>query len=282
MLGYCLFDHKTSATSRAIIITDQEVSSNPEGGSGKSILVEALSKIRKTVFYDGKTFDPKANFAWQKIDASVRIVSIDDAKRGFNFEDLFSIITAGFRNINKKNKDELELSIEESPTIIITTNNVLKGNSGSFARRQHHVEIFQFFSKNLTPVDVYEVPFFSGWNAEEWERFDSFMLLCVKLFLRFGVTDCIEVDSRKKELIRATNQSFSEWMEDHIDLLTDVEGIGTIAARDAFLASANQKNQGLTDRKFTDYIKNYCKIYEWEYIPMPQLRPRGFRIQPPN
>lgn len=278
VMGYCLYNYKTSATSRAVIINDQEVSSTPEGGSGKSLIVDALAQLRKTVFYDGKKFNPKGDFVWQKIDESVRIVGIDDEKRGFNFEDLFSIITSGFRNINKKNKDEIELTVQESPTIVITTNNILKGNSGSFLRRQHQVEVYQFFNKNLTPIDFYKNTFFSGWKEDEWGRFDVFMLNCVMLFLIYGITECQEEDKQKKELIRATSQSFAEWMEDNLESLSEPDGMGTIYARDLFLMATNQRNTSLSDRKFTNYLKAYCNIYGFEYYPIPHSRPRSFRI----
>lgn len=278
VIGYCLYDYKTSATSRAVIINDQKVSSVPEGGSGKSLIVDAISKLRKTVFYDGKRFDPKANFIWQKIDETVRIVSIDDVKLGFNFQDLFSIITSGFRNINKKNKDEIELSVEESPKIVITTNNILKGNSGSFFRRQYQVDVFQFFNHKLTPIDFYKTTFFSDWDNDEWSRFDVFMLECVVFFLKFGVTSCNEMDKEYKELIRATNQSFADWIEDNLYQLTAPEGISTINARDYFLSDTNQRMVSFSDRKFTTYIKSYCEIYGHRYEALQNFRPRRFRI----
>lgn len=278
VLGYCLHDYKTSANSRAIIVNDEIVSSNPEGGSGKSLLVDALSKIRKTIFFDGKNFDPKANFAWQRVDASVRFIGIDDVKRGFNFEELFSIITSGFRNINRKNKEEVELSIEESPTIVITTNNIIKGGSGSFSRRQYLLDIYQYFNKNRTPLDEYSAPFFSGWDITEWKRFDLFMLQCVQLFLQKGVTECFESNPKQKELIRCTNQSFSEWIDDNIGYMTCLEGAGTVEMRDRFLHDTNQKTTSISDRRFTDYIKDFCRIYEYEYEALSNRRPRGFKI----
>jgi hypothetical protein len=277
VIGFCLYDYKTSASSRAVVINDEVVSSNPEGGSGKSLIVLALSKIRKTIFYDGKNFDPKANFAWQKVDESVRLVSLDDVKRGFNFEELFPIITLGFRNINRKNRDEMELSLEDSPTIIITTNNILKGGSGSFARRQYQVEVAQYFNKNHTPIDEYENPFFNGWDKEEWQRFDVFMLTCAQMFLKKGVTECNEANSQMKQLIRNTNQSFSEWMEDNLDLMTAPLGVGTVEMRDRYLNDTNQKSSAISDRKFKDYVKTYCDIFPYRFENL-NGRPRGFRL----
>ncbi len=277
VIGFCLYDYKTSASSRAVVINDEVVSSNPEGGSGKSLIVLALSQIRKTIFYDGKTFDPKANFAWQKVDESVRLVSIDDVRRGFNFEGLFSIITLGFRNINRKNRDEMELSLEDSPTIIITTNNILKGGSGSFTRRQYQVEVAQYFNKDHTPIDEYENPFFNGWSKDEWQRFDVFMLTCAQMFLKDGVVECKENDAQMKQLIRNTNQSFAEWMEDNLDIMTVSKGVGTVEVRDRFLNDTNQKGAAISDRKFKDYVKAYCEIYPYRFENL-NGRPRGFRL----
>lgn len=282
LVGYCLHDYKTSATARAVIINDQNVNSSPEGGSGKSLIVDAISKLRKTVYYDGKTFDPKASFAWQKVNRTVRLVFIDDAKQGFDFEDLFSVITAGFRNINRKNKDEIELTVEESPKIVISTNNVLRGFGGSFARRQHKLEIYQYFSSKRTPFDEYGHTFFTDWNEEEWAKFDAFMLTCVSNYLNAGIVECEEADYQKKELIRATSQSFVEWVEDNLERLTEPDGIGTKMARDEYLEATNQRYLSLSERRFSEYIKSYCRIYGHEYVAITHCRPRGFRIKPCN
>jgi len=278
VIGFCLHDYKTPAKAKAIILEDERISANPDGGSGKSLIVLALSQLRKTVINDGKSFDTRASFAWQKVDNTVRILCIDDVRHNFNFEDLFSVITAGFRNINKKHKGEIELPLEESPTIILTTNSILKGNSGSFARRQHRVEISPYFNRNRAPFDEYNGFFFTEWDSEEWDRFHDFMLDCVRFYLKNGVVECNEVDYRTKELIRATSQSFAEWIDDNIELLSDPNGIGTKHARDEYMESTNQRNSPLSDKKFSDYIKTYCNLFNYEYVALTNMRPRGFYI----
>jgi hypothetical protein len=278
IIGYCLFDYKTAATSRAVIINDQSVSSNPEGGSGKSLIVSAIAQLRKTIFCDGKNFDPKATFAWQKVDESTRILCLDDVKKGFNFEGLFALITSGFRNINKKNKQELELSIEDSPLIIITTNYVLRGNSGSFSRRQYLLEIYPYFHSGHTPNDEYGQIFFSEWDELEWAKFDAFMLNCVQFFLKHGVTEYTEHNSLQKELIRATSQAFAEWIEDNLEELTVKSGVSTVTMRDRFLNDANLRGTPLSDRKFIEYMKSYCKIYNYSFKSIRINGTRGFQI----
>ena len=154
----------------------------------------------------------------------------------------------------------------------------MRGSGGSYLRRQHQVEVFQFFSKNLTPIDYYKKAFLSGWNEDEWARFDEFMLSCVLLFLQNGITECQEEDKQKKDAIRATSQSFVEWIEDDIEMLTENSGVETLEGRDAFSQATNQKHNSISVKKFTDYVKKYCEIYGYEYVQMPNQRPRRFRI----
>lgn len=262
-IGYCLHDYKTAATSKAVVICDENVSFNPEGGSGKSLIHNALSKLRKTVINDGKSFNPKATFAWQKLDETIRLVVIDDARKGFDFEEMFSLVTSGFTNINKKNKDELELSVGDSPKIIITSNNVLKGGGGSFSRRQIQVELFQYFSKSHTPIDEYKTTFFTGWSALEWSKFDMFMAKCIHKYLCVGIVACAEMDWQKKDLIRRTSLSFAEWILDE-EKVVFKNFESTVVLRDAFLYDVGQKNTALSTKTFVNYLKAYCEIYNKE------------------
>lgn len=277
LIGYCLHDYRTTANTKAIIINDEEVNDQPEGGSGKSLLVKALSKIRKSIDLDGKRFDAKADFAWQNVNDSIGIVHIDDAARGFQFEDLFSVITSGFV-INRKNKPQYILPIEDAPIIVLTTNTIIKGISGSFARRQYNIDIHPYFNSNHTPIDEYKQIFFEEWDKTEWAKFDMFMMKCVQMYLQKGVTECIETDSRKKDAIRATCISFVEWFEEAKTDFTSYDGMGTNVAKLQYLNSVGQKNMNLPDKRFLLWVQSYCKIFNIKFIKLDKQRPRGFRI----
>lgn len=277
LIGYCLHDHRTTANTRAVIINDEIVGEAPEGGSGKSLLFTALAQIRKSLEIDGKKFDPKHDFAWQNVNESIRLIHIDDAARGFNFENLFSAITAGFE-INRKNKPQYKLQLEDSPIIVITTNCIIKGYSGSFARRQYSLDIHQYFNKNHTPQDEYNCIFFKDWNSKEWALFDMLMMQCIKLYLSDGITECSEIDHQKKNAIRSTNNSFVDWFEESIHDFTNINGIPTSTARDSYLSDSGQRSLKFSSKKFLKYVESYCKIYSHNYIKTDG-RPRGFRIE---
>lgn len=277
IIGYCLYDYRTTANTRAIIINDEVVSDQPEGGSGKSLLVTALGKVRKTLNLDGKKFDPIHDFAWQNVDESIRLVHIDDALRGFSFENLFSAISGGI-TINRKNKDQYALSVKDSPIIIITTNSIIKGISGSYTRRQYSVDIHQHFSSRHTPLDHYKHVFFDEWDSREWAKFDLFMMQCVQMYLKQGVPKCDEVDSQKKDAIRATCISFVDWFDEVKGDFSTESGTATNTAKENYLHSSGQNGLRLSDKKFIGWVSEYCRIYGYQFIRLENQRPRGFRI----
>ena len=81
---------------------------NPEGGTGKGLLVNAVSNLKKVTILDGKTFDKNKSFAYQVVTTSTQILVFDDVKKNFDFEGLFSLITEGI-TLEKKNKDAINL-----------------------------------------------------------------------------------------------------------------------------------------------------------------------------
>jgi hypothetical protein len=121
-IGYLIHSFKDKTDQKAIIFNDQEIDDNPNGGSGKSLMLNAISYIRKMVKIDGKAFDPKkSDFVYQRVNLDTQILAFDDVKKYFSFEQLFSLITEGI-TVNRKNKDEIFIPFERSPKIVITTN----------------------------------------------------------------------------------------------------------------------------------------------------------------
>ncbi len=57
-LGYLMHTFKDKTDQKAIIFNDQEIDDNPNGGSGKSLMLAALGNLRRVVKIDGKSFNP--------------------------------------------------------------------------------------------------------------------------------------------------------------------------------------------------------------------------------
>jgi len=113
-IGYLLHRHKNPATTKAIILMDVYVNGQPNGGSGKTLLISALGKLRNLSIIDGKKYDQREWFALSSVDLSSEILLFDDSVKEFNFEQIFPIMTTGML-VRLKYKNHVYLPFEKSP-----------------------------------------------------------------------------------------------------------------------------------------------------------------------
>lgn len=213
-LGYLIHTYKDKTDQKAIIFNDQEIDDNPNGGSGKSLMLTALNNFRRLVKIDGKAFDPKkSDFVYQRVNLDTQILSFDDVKKNFQFENLFSLITEGI-TVNRKNKDEIFIPFERSPKIVITTNYVINGAGASHERRRHEIEFYQYFNERRSPLSEYGRLLFDSWNREDWCAFDNYMVNNIKMFLNKGLTKSISINAESKRFIQSTTKDFFDWVEE--------------------------------------------------------------------
>jgi hypothetical protein len=186
-LGYLIHTFKDKTDQKAIIFNDQEIDDNPNGGSGKSLMLTAIGNIRKIIKIDGKAYNPSKNdFVYQRVNMDTQVLAFDDVKKHFDFEQLFSLITEGIP-VNRKNKDEIYIPFERSPKIVITTNYVISGAGTSHDRRRHEIEFFQYFNSQRNPQDEYGKLLFDEWSKDEWAHFDNYMLSNLQMYLQNGL-----------------------------------------------------------------------------------------------
>lgn len=213
-LGYLIHGYKDKTHQKAIIFNDQEIDDNPNGGSGKSIMINALRQFKAVVVIDGKKYDNKGDFVYQRVSIDSQVLAFDDVRRNFNFEDLFPLITEGV-TVNRKNKDEIFIPFERSPKILITTNYVIKGHGHSHERRRHEIEFYQYFNAKRTPVQEYKRLLFDEWNEQDWIVFDNFMVWCLQTYMEFGLVKAQLENAERKRLIQETCQEFIDFIEDY-------------------------------------------------------------------
>jgi len=184
-IGFLLHGYKNMGYCPAIIINDEVISDDPEGGTGKGLFVQGVAQLKKMVTIDGKAFYFERSFAYQLVSADTQILTFDDVKKNFEFERLFSVITEGI-TLEKKNKDAIKIPFHSSPKVVITTNYAIKGKGNSYERRKWELEFFAHYSKTYTPYDEFKRLFFSEWGDDEWCKFDNYMVNCLKNYLKTG------------------------------------------------------------------------------------------------
>jgi len=209
-VGFLMHGYKNLSFCPAVILNDEVISDNPEGGTGKGLLMSALSQLKKLVVIDGKSFTFERSFAYQLVSADTQILCFDDVKKHFDFERLFSVVTEGL-TLEKKNKDAIKIPFSKSPKIAITTNYAIKGAGNSFARRKWELELHQYYSKAFTPLDEFGKLMFGDWNDDDWCEFDNYMVGCLKSYLRTGLVKSKFVNLKIRQLSAETCHEFIEW-----------------------------------------------------------------------
>ena len=209
-IGFMLHGHKNLSYCPAIILNDEVISDNPEGGTGKGIFMNALAQMKKVVTIDGKSFAFERSFAYQLVSADTQILVFDDVKKHFDFERLFSVVTEGL-TLEKKNKDAITIPFSKSPKIAITTNYAIKGAGNSFARRKWELELHQHYDKSFTPLDEFGKLMFGDWGDEEWCQFDNYMIGCLQNYLTVGLHKSKFVNLKVRQLSAETSHDFIEW-----------------------------------------------------------------------
>jgi hypothetical protein len=259
-LGYLIHSYKDKQHQKAVIVNDELISDNPNGGSGKSIMINALKHFRKVVIIDGKAFDPnKGDFIYQRVDLDTQILAFDDVKKSFNFEAIFSLITEGI-TVNRKNKDEIFIPFERAPKVIITTNYVINGSGSSHARRRHEIEFHQYFNESRSPIDVYGRLLFDSWNTDDWASFDCYMLSNLQNYLIDGLQSVKSINSEAKRVIQATSKDFYDWASEYE--WTDTRH---------YIASMNNSftemtgNNNVSPKRFAQWVRTYLGYKSFTY-----------------
>jgi hypothetical protein len=209
-IGYMMHGYKNLSYCPAVILNDEVISDNPEGGTGKGLFMKALSQMKKLVVIDGKAFNFEKSFAYQLVSADTQILCFDDVKKYFDFERLFSVVTEGL-TLEKKNKDAIKIPFSKSPKIALTTNYAIRGKGSSFERRKWELELSQYYTKEFTPLVEFGKHFFAEWDDEEWCQFDNFMIECLQMYLEMGLLKSSFVNLELRRLSAETSHEFLEW-----------------------------------------------------------------------
>ncbi|NBW37778.1 MAG: hypothetical protein EBR30_22710 [Cytophagia bacterium] len=240
-IGFLMHGYKNLSFCPAVILNDEVISDNPEGGTGKGLFMNALSHMKKVVTIDGKSFTFERSFAYQLVSADTQILVFDDVKKHFDFERLFSVVTEGL-TLEKKNKDAIKIPFSKSPKIAITTNYAIKGAGNSFARRKWELELHQYYNKNYTPLDEFGKLMFGEWNDDEWCEFDNYMVGCLKSYLATGLVKSKFVNLKIRQLSAETCHDFIEWC-------------GLVDGFENKLLEPNKRIR--TNELYSDFVDNY-------------------------
>jgi len=262
LVGYLLHRYKDPTKPFAVILAEETEDEKKGGGTGKGILVTALSYMANIERVDGKNFKLDKSFAFQRVGLDTKIVAIEDVRKNVDFEGFYAIITEGM-TIEKKNKDEFTIPYKDSPKILFTTNYTIAGNGGHGKRRQKVFELTSYFSSSHTPIDEYKCRLFDDWDPDEWNRFYNMMFKCVAEYLKYGIPVVENSEKIKRKHIRLNySPEFMEWWDGYIENgaaefkpFRDMYG--------AYLVANNMDKKDFSQKRFRYAIIESCDRFEY-------------------
>jgi hypothetical protein len=279
-MGYLMHDYKNGAYSPAIIFNDEVISDNPEGGTGKGILIKGIKNFKNTISFDGKTFGFDKSFVYQRVNLDTKIMAFEDVNKNFDFERLFSVITDGIE-VEKKNKGTFYIPFAESPKIIITTNYAIRGDGNSHDRRRFEIELSRHYTKEYTPLDEFGKMLFDEWTDKEWGLFDSFMSECAKFYLGKGMVKQDLIHLPEKRLIASTCQEFYEYMNEWFEE-NGPEPKGSFSKPmlyNSFIADNQNVKKWCSNKKFYGWCKLYFQFKGIEFEEIRTVNERVFWLK---
>lgn len=262
-IGYLISTYKNRSNNKAIILNDEVISENPEGGTGKGVFVQGISQIRKSSIIDGKLFDGKKSFPYQTVSLDTKILVFDDVVKNFNFEEKFSLVTEGL-TLERKNKDAVKLNVHESPKLIISTNYAIRGEGNSHDRRRYELEVAQYYGKDLTPEDEFGRQLFDDWDLDDYQKFDNYIVYCLQLFLKTGLVKQNAKNIRMRKFIAETTMEFYEWINDSENCPRNTRNDKKLFF-DKFVEEYPDFKKWLTRKKFNIWIQKFCSFMKYEY-----------------
>lgn len=212
--GYLLHSFKDKAKAKAVALMDASEIGEPNGRTGKGLLVSGLGKMRKTTLEDGKSFKDDNRFKFSQVNSDTKILFVNDVKENFNFENFFPAITDGI-TVEVKFENKRTISFEDSPKIVISTNYAILGRGSSFEDRIYEFELSNYYSNIHKPIHDFKHLFFDEWDSDQWDLFYSLMLYSIQEYLNKGVVETKGINRDRNKLISETNKLFVDWVSNY-------------------------------------------------------------------
>ena len=212
-IGYLLNTYKKQDEGIAVILYDETLNDNPSGRTGKTLIADAISNLRKLQTLNGKEFDNKGNFPYDTVSLDDNVICFDDMERTFKFESLFSIIT-GNLTLKKKFQQPIVIPYEQSPKLLFTSNYILSGVGDSHEDRKLEIELHRHYSKSYKPITEFGKLFFSNdWSKDEWNAFFNYMISNIQKYFTHGLIKSEMKTGKTKKLIANTCEDFYDFCE---------------------------------------------------------------------
>lgn len=284
-IGYLLSRFKDQAKAYGVYAMETEQGSVGEhrGGTGKSLLMQSVSYLRKQVYIDGQAVkSDKMEFILQQVKPGVTDnIYVDDLNAKVDMHRFMNWIT-GQMEVNAKYADQVTISFRDSPKVSYSANHAMANYDNSLKRRTWFVAMSDYYhaedEMNGVPFRSPETEFgrtlLQDYSPEDMNRFYNFMFDCIMVWKKFNVR--IQPAMRKLEqrnLQRAMTDEFLWWAEDYF---TD-DKLNQLLDKDKLLEDykatlPKTMAENIKPRTFRNKLVMFCQYKDYVFNPKCLLR----------
>ncbi len=288
-LGYLLSKFKEESVPKAVFAIESCIAEEDEGahkgGTGKSLFLSCVDKVRNREFINGVRLSNDLNFIYQGVNFDTDIIQIDDLAASVDLNKFLVDIT-GPLTVNKKNVAAFVIRYKDSPKFCFTSNHAIKRYDDSLKRRLQFVSFSDYYHsankdgsvKEFNPKTEFGRNLITDYDDEDMNKFYNFMLECVVAFKKFGLVQP-DLDDINNRMERArVGYDFIDWADDYFDerFTTDLSDVRLINKEDAYLSwkSSISKNyeKHVNKNTFTSKMRQWCDIRKYVYNPSEIMR----------
>lgn len=187
VLGYMMHRYNSPSDMKFTYLTEEKLSKESNGGSGKNVLLELLKYTRSLLRIDaGERINLKDKFLYQELEPYHDIILFNDVQKSFNPKLILNDITEGIK-YEKKNKTSVTLDRGNTPKICGTGNSWLNISDGSVRRRLLDVKMSDYYNDSFSVADDFGKNLFDDFDGQEWNMTFTFALRCCQLYLKEGL-----------------------------------------------------------------------------------------------
>ena len=278
--GYMLCKHRQKSQPWAVYAMEMELTGEgvSNGGTGKSMFLEALENIRNQVYVDGRRMqEDKMQFVFQGVTKGMTdIVFLDDMSNRIDLNFFLNMIT-GKMSIDQKHAKGFTLSYQEAPKIAFTSNHAIRNFGVSLARRvwfaafsdYYHGDDVRTGLKKRTPNMEFGKDLIIEYTPAEMNAFYNFMLTCMVMWHRIDERVQPPMDKIvKRTLVKSMTEEFFNWAEEWFT----PERLNTLVrkkdAEGAYMSTLSKRSQdGMSWKRIADRLRDYCQYHGWTFNP---------------
>lgn len=248
------------------------------GRSGKGTLFQMISNMVNMIYFDGRNKTTgDYTHAFDRVTPFTRVVRIDDYNpQTITFDTFYDMISDNMV-VNPKGKQQFELSFDESPRFVFSSNYMLSANDASTEGRVLYVVVSDWYHKatnaneylsDHTPYDDFHITLGSkdDYTEENWNEDFSVLICCLQFYLylsgrgeRFDSPAHLLTGLRKSI---SYSPKFNSWAKSYFN---DDSKIGLpIVRQDMFNDYQSETKEQCSPQDFGKRLRDWLSVNNFE------------------